>query len=183
MNQRAGWVLIKSKWASWLQNRGFFLLAFGVDDPPADLPLCLVNRCRCGDSERTPWRRFCDLLPGVNPGQPAYLLADHLHDRRRDPQWRLNPWLLRPILPLYCTLSMEVAGKVVYTAFVGPANFLSKGGPSSFSLRVRSLFPIIHQFSKSLEHHLRHFWLYAQRLSIAVVEDNETAIRGGPILH
>ena len=47
MNYRGGIALIQRTWASWLQERGFFLGAgFRVDDSTFDLPVRLVHGSR-----------------------------------------------------------------------------------------------------------------------------------------
>lgn len=122
MNHRGGRALVKATWSSWLAARGFFfLLAFGWMIPP----LVYLLVWSTAAAERT--------IGGLGRGQfVAYylvlILANQLTysqtnwtvgDRIRYGQY--NMVLLRPLSPLYDTLASEVAGKVVYMAFVVPA--------------------------------------------------------------
>jgi ABC-2 type transport system permease protein len=118
---RGGWALVKSTWASWLQHRGFFfLLAFGWMIPP--LIYLLVWSTAAGERG----------LAGMSRGDfVAYYLIFILVNQLTYSQtnWTvgdvirsggLNRLLLRPLHPIYDTLSSEIAGKVVYMAFVVP---------------------------------------------------------------
>ncbi len=121
MNHRGGWALVQSTWYSWLQYRSFFfLLAFGWMIPP--LIYLFVWSTAAGQGA----------IGGLNRGEfVAYYLALILVNQITYSQtnWTvgdviryggLNPWLLRPIAPLYNVLSSEFAGKVVYMAFIIP---------------------------------------------------------------
>src|SRR5512147_2071342 len=121
MNHRGGWALVKSTWFSWLQYRSFFfLLAFGWMIPP--LVYLLVWSTAAGGKP----------IQGLTPGEfVAYYLVLILVNQLTYAQtnWTvgdvirggsLSPILLRPLSPLYHTLSTEVAGKVVYMVFVIP---------------------------------------------------------------
>lgn len=121
MNHRAGWALIKSTWASWIQHRGFFfLLAFGWMIPPL---IYLVVWSTAAGSEgiggfsRGEFISYYLILILVNQltyAQTNWTVGDEIRSGG------LNPWLLRPLSPLYHALSSEVAGKVVYMVFVIP---------------------------------------------------------------
>lgn len=122
---RGGWALIKSNWASWMQYRSFFfLLAFGWMIPP--LIYLLVWSTAAGE----------ETLVGMNRGEfVAYYLILILVNQFTYPQtnWTvgdmirggdLNIWLLRPLPYLYQVFSTELAGKVVFMAFVVPVSAL-----------------------------------------------------------
>ena len=121
LNHRGGWALVKSTWTSWLQYRSFFfLLAFGWMLPP--LIYLFVWSAAAGAGQ----------VGGLNRGQfVGYYLILILVNQITYAQtnWTvgdvirsggLNSWLLRPMPPLYNALSSELAGKVVYLAFVVP---------------------------------------------------------------
>lgn len=123
MNYRGGWALIKRTWSSWLQNRGFFfLLAFGWMAPPliylfvwstaaASQPL--------GGMQRGQFVAYYLVLILVNQltySQTNWTLGDVIREGG------LNAWLLKPLPPLYHVLASELAGKVVYMAFVVPVS-------------------------------------------------------------
>jgi viologen exporter family transport system permease protein len=122
MNPRGGWALIKRTWLSWMQVRSFFfLLAFMWMVPP--LIYLFVWSTAAG--ERT--------VGGLSRGEfVAYYLVLILVNQLTYSQtnWtvgdiirygKLNSLLLRPMSPVYDGLASEVAGKVVYMAFVIPA--------------------------------------------------------------
>jgi ABC-2 type transport system permease protein len=122
LNHHGGWALIKSSWLSWMQHRAFFfLLAFRWMIPP--LIYLFVWATAAGGNtiaglSRDEFIAYYLVLILVNQltySQTNWTVGDMI--RSGD----LNAWLLRPLSPLYHTLSTEVAGKVVYMTFVIPA--------------------------------------------------------------
>ncbi len=121
MNHRGGWALVKRSWLSWMQYRSFFfLLAFGWMVPP--LVYLFVWHSAAGEAT----------IGGMNAAQfTGYYLALILVNQLTYSQtnWTLgdvirygglNAWLLRPLPPMYNVLAAELAGKVVYLAFILP---------------------------------------------------------------
>jgi ABC-2 type transport system permease protein len=121
VNLRGGWALIKHTWMMWLQQRSFFfLLAFGWMIPPL-IYLFVWSTAAGGET-----------VGGLTRGQfVAYYLVLILVNQLTYSQtnWTvgdviryggMNALLLRPLSPVFDALSTEVAGKVVYMAFVVP---------------------------------------------------------------
>lgn len=121
INARGGWALIKSTWMMWMAARSFFwLLAFGWMISP--LIYLFVWSTAAGDKA----------LGGMTRGEfVAYYLTLIVVNQLTYSQtnWTvgdtiryggMNRLLLRPLSPIYDTLSTEAAGKVVYMAFVIP---------------------------------------------------------------
>ncbi len=164
LNLRGGWALVKNTWLMWLQHRSFFfLLAFGWMIQP--LIYLLVWSTAAGNGE----------IRGLNRGEfVAYYLVLILVNQLTYAQvnWTvgdeiryggMNRILLRPLSPLFDTLSTEVAGKLVYMTFSIPAT----------AVLAVLLHPELHiQFSNVLAFvpalafawALRFFWGYALAL-------------------
>ncbi len=125
MNIRGGWALIRATWLSWVQHRSFFfLLAFGWMIPPL-IYLFVWSTAAAGTGSGT--------VGGFTRGEfVAYYLVLILVNQLTYSQtnWTvgdviryggMNHLLMRPLSPVFDTLSSEVAGKVVYMLFVIPA--------------------------------------------------------------
>lgn len=121
LNHRGGWALVKSTWTSWLQYRSFFfLLAFGWMIPP--LIYLFVWSTAAGGGQVGGLTRggfvgyylILILVNQITYAQTNWTVGDVIRSGG------LNSWLLRPLPPLYNALSSELAGKVVYMAFVVP---------------------------------------------------------------
>ncbi len=121
MNLHGGWALIKSTWMSWLQYRSFFfLLAFGWMIPPlvslfvwstaaSEKPIQGLTQ-----GEFVAYYLLFILINQLTYSQTNWTVGDSI--RNGD----MNRALLRPLSPLFSTLSTELAGKVVYMTFVTP---------------------------------------------------------------
>ncbi len=121
MNHRGGWALIKRSWLSWMQYRSFFfLLAFGWMVPP--LVYLFVWHSAAGESsiggmtapQFTGYYLALIIVNQLTYSQTNWTLGDVIRSGE------LNAWLLRPLSPHYNVLSAELAGKVVYLAFILP---------------------------------------------------------------
>ena len=121
VNLRGGWALIRSTWSSWLAARSFFfVLAFGWMIPPL-IYLFVWSTAggaqTAGGLSRGEFVAYYLVLIIVNQitySQTNWTVGDLI--RFGD----MNRLLLRPLSPLYNTLSTEVAGKVVYLIFDVP---------------------------------------------------------------
>jgi ABC-2 type transport system permease protein len=121
MNRRGGWALIKSTWLSWMQHRSFFfLLAFMWMIPPL-ISLFVWSTAAGGEMiggfSRGEFAAYYLVLILVNQltySQTNWTVGDIIRSGK------LNSLLLRPMSPMYDALASEVAGKVVYMAFMIP---------------------------------------------------------------
>ena len=121
MNHRGGWALIKRTWASWMQHRSFFfLLAFGWMIPPL-IYLFVWSTAAGGETlsgmsrgEFVSYYLILILVNQLTYAQTNWTVGDLIRDGS------MNVWLLRPMSPIYNTLSTEIAGKVVYMLFTTP---------------------------------------------------------------
>jgi ABC-2 type transport system permease protein len=122
MNPRGGWALIKHTWLSWMQHRSFFfLLAFMWMVPP--LVSLLVWSTAAGEEtaggmsrgEFVAYYLILILVNQLTYAQTNWTVGDVIRSGN------MNALLLRPISPVYDALASEIAGKVVYMAFMLPA--------------------------------------------------------------
>ena len=125
MNARAGLALVRHTWSSWMASRSFFfILAFGWMVPP--LIYLFVWSVAAGEGAIGGMTRdglvtYYLALIVVNQitySQSNWTAGELIADGS------LNGLLLRPMPPVYNTLAMEVAGKVVYLAFTVPVTVL-----------------------------------------------------------
>jgi ABC-2 type transport system permease protein len=125
MNLHGGIALIKSTWLSWMQHRGFFfLLAFGWMIPPL-IYLFVWSTAAGGESigglTQDEFIAYYIILIVVNQltySQTNWTVGDEIR------YGGMNAWLLRPMWPVFQTLSTELAGKVVYLTFTIPVAVL-----------------------------------------------------------
>ncbi len=121
MNLRGGWALIKGTWLSWLQQRSFFfLLAFGWMIPPLIYLFVWSTAVGTGSisgltrGEFVAYYLILILVNQLTYSQTNWTVGDVIR------YGGMNQLLLRPLSPVFDTLSSEVAGKVVYMIFVIP---------------------------------------------------------------
>ncbi len=121
MNIRAGWMLVRRTWSSWMQSRSFFfLLAFGWMIPP--LIYLFVWATAAGSEPIQGWSRgafvaYYLVLINVNQltySQTNWTVGDIIR------YGGLNRLLLYPMSPVFDAIAAEIAGKVVYMTFVIP---------------------------------------------------------------
>ena len=125
MNLHGGIALIKSTWLSWMQHRSFFfLLAFGWMIPPL-IYLFVWSTAAGGESigglTQDEFIAYYIILIVVNQltySQTNWTVGDEIR------YGGMNAWLLRPMWPVFQTLSTELAGKVVYLTFTIPVAVL-----------------------------------------------------------
>jgi ABC-2 type transport system permease protein len=125
MNVHGGMALIRSTWLSWMQHRSFFfLLAFGWMIPPL-IYLFVWSTAAGGETigglTQDEFIAYYILLIVVNQltySQTNWTVGDEIR------YGGMNAWLLRPMWPVFQTLSTEFAGKVVYLTFTIPAAIL-----------------------------------------------------------
>lgn len=122
MNPRGGWALIKNSWLSWMQHRSFFfLLAFMWMVPP--LVSLFVWSTAAGEEtigglsrgELVAYYLILILINQLTYAQTNWTVGDVIRSGN------MNALLLRPMSPVYDALASEIAGKVVYMAFMIPA--------------------------------------------------------------
>jgi ABC-2 type transport system permease protein len=121
MNRRGGWSLVKATWLSWMQDRGFFfLLAFMWMVPPLISLFAwsaAAGAGSIGGLDRGALVFYYLGLIVVNQltyAQANWTVGDGIRSGR------MNVLLMRPMSPVYDALASEIAGKVVYMAFVIP---------------------------------------------------------------
>ena len=125
MNARAGLALVRHTWSSWMASRSFFfILAFGWMVPPLIYLFAwsvAAGEGAIGGMTRDGLVTYYLALIVVNQitySQSNWTAGELIADGS------LNGLLLRPMPPVYNTLAMEVAGKVVYLAFTVPVTVL-----------------------------------------------------------
>ncbi len=164
MNLSAGWMLVRRTWASWMQSRSFFwILAFGWMIGP--LIYLFVWSTAAGSETVNGWTRgefiaYYLVLINVNQltiSQTTWTVGMMIQ------MGSMNTLLLYPMAPIFDTIASEVAGKIVYMAFVVPVTAL-------LALLLRpSLSPTpaevgLFAVAVALAWALRFFWGYAQAL-------------------
>lgn len=125
MNHRGGLALIQATWLSWMQHRSFFfILAFSWLIQP--LVFLFVWAAAAGEdvlngltrSDIIVYYLGLIVINQITYAQTNWTVGDLI--RSGD----MNRLLLYPLSPLYNALASEIAGKVVYLAFVLPVTAL-----------------------------------------------------------
>jgi ABC-2 type transport system permease protein len=125
MNLRGGIALIRNTWLSWMQHRGFFfLLAFMWMVPPLIYLFIWVTAAgseTIGGFSRDEFIAYYLVLIIVNQLTYAttnWTVGDYIR------YGNMNILLTRPISPIFDALSQEIAGKVVFMAFILPITLI-----------------------------------------------------------
>lgn len=125
MNLRGGWALIRFTWSSWLQHRSFFfVLAFGWMLPPLVYLFVWSTAATAQPVQgmtRGAFVAYYLTLIVVNQltyAQTNWTVGDLIREGK------MSTLLLRPLSPIFDALATEVAGKVVFLAFVLPLTAL-----------------------------------------------------------
>lgn len=121
MNLRGGLFLIRHTWMSWLQQPiFFFLLAFGWMIPTL-IYLFVWYTASSGKTlggmtqhEFVAYYLVFALVNQLTYSQTNWTVGDSIRNGS------LNTLLIRPISPIFHVIAAEIAGKVVYMAFVIP---------------------------------------------------------------
>lgn len=164
MNPRAGWMLIRRTWTSWMQSRSFFwLLAFGWMISPLIYLFVWMTAAESDSIDGWTSAAFVGYyLVLINVNQITYSQTNWtVGDLIR--MGGMNRLLLYPMSPLFDAVASEIAGKVVYMTFVVPVTVIlalilhpalspSAGEVAAFALSV------------VLAWVLRFFWGYALAL-------------------
>ncbi len=121
MNVRAGWMLVRRTWLSWMQSRSFFfLLAFGWLIGP--LIYLFVWSTAAGQGAVDGWTRgqfVAYYLVLINVNQITYSQT-YWTVGMMIQMGSFSRLLLYPMAPVFDAIASEIAGKVVYMTFVIP---------------------------------------------------------------
>jgi ABC-2 type transport system permease protein len=167
-HRRGMLALIKVTWAAWLQDRGFFfVLAFGWMVPPLTA-LFVWSAASSGPAEGgvavggmqhgalVAYYLVLMLVNQLTYSQTNWTVGDLIREGY------LSTWLLRPLPPLYYVLASELAGKLIFLLFTGPAVLLL-----GLALAAAGMGPELHTtpasglwfgLSLALAWGLRFFW-------------------------
>ncbi len=125
MNLRGAKALIRNTWLSWMQHRGFFfLLAFMWLVPPLIYLFIWMTAAGAetiGGFSRDEFVAYYLVLIVVNQLTYAttnWTVGDYIR------YGNMNILLTRPISPIFDALSQEIAGKVVFMAFILPVTLI-----------------------------------------------------------